>query len=87
MENKSNFMRGFDVAAAVLLVIGGLNWGMVGFFGQDIVSSLFGSMSAVSRLIFGLVGMAALYEVVMWRAIQRRWGCEVWPRPAHRSTA
>ena len=85
MEKKPSVMKGFDVVAAVLLVIGGLNWGMVGFYGQDIVSSLLGSMSPASRLVFGLIGLAALYEVTMWRAIQRRWGCELWPRPAQRA--
>jgi uncharacterized membrane protein YuzA (DUF378 family) len=74
--------KAIDIAAAVLLVIGGLNWGLIGVFGIDLISAVFGSMSFFSRLIFILVGLAAVYEVFMWRSIQRRWGCELWPRPA-----
>lgn len=85
MERKSNFMKGLDVTAMVLLVIGGLNWGLVGFFGFDIVSAIFGANTAVTRFIFCLVGLAALYEVFMWRAIQSRWSCETWPRAARRT--
>lgn len=48
-----------------LLVVGGLNWLLVGIFGWDI-GTLFGGMDAiVSRIIYVLVGLAAVYEVVM----------------------
>jgi hypothetical protein len=66
-------MKKLDVVAAVLLVVGGLNWGVVGVSGADLVGSLFGSDSPVSRLVYVLVGLAALYQVVQWKAIQRRW--------------
>ena len=87
MEKRKNYMKGIDIAAAVLLIIGGLNWGLIGFFGVDLVSSVFGSMSFLSRSIFILVGLAAIYEVVSWRAIQKRWGCDLWPRPAQSAGA
>lgn len=67
-------MRPIDVIAAVLLVVGGLNWGLVGFFEYDLVASLFGAGSTLSRVVYALVGLAALYQVVTIRAIQRRWG-------------
>lgn len=66
-------MKGMDVVAAVLLVVGGLNWGLVGLFGFDLVASLFGDMSAVSRLVYTLVGLSAVYQGLQWKAIQRRW--------------
>jgi uncharacterized membrane protein YuzA (DUF378 family) len=69
-------MKSFDVLAAVLLVVGGLNWGLVGFAGFDLVAALFGEMSVVSRLVYGLVGLAAVYQALGWRAVQRRWSVQ-----------
>ena len=66
-------MKNFDVLAAVLVVVGGLNWGLVGFFGFDLVAALFGPMSVLSRLVYGLVGLSALYQALQWKAIQNRW--------------
>jgi hypothetical protein len=66
-------MKKLDVIAAVLLVIGGINWGVVGLTGSDIVGSLLGNLSAASRLVYLLVGLAALYQAVQWKAIQHRW--------------
>jgi uncharacterized membrane protein YuzA (DUF378 family) len=66
-------MKKLDVIAAVLLVIGGLNWGVVGMTGADIVGAIFGNLSPVSRAVYLLVGVAALYQALQWKAIQRRW--------------
>ena len=66
-------MKKLDVIAAVLLVIGGLNWGVVGLTGSDIVGSLLGNLSPASRVVYLLVGLAALYQAVQWKAIQHRW--------------
>ena len=66
-------MKKLDVLAAVLLVIGGLNWGLVGTSGFDLVATLFGAMSSPSRLVYALVGAAAIYQALQWQAIQRRW--------------
>ncbi len=52
------------MAAFILLIVGGINWLLVGVFGSDIGDFLFGGMDApLSRLIYVLVGVAALYEV------------------------
>lgn len=67
-------MKTVDVVAAVLLVVGGLNWGLVGTAGFDLVATLFGSMSAISRIVYTLVGISALYHALQWRAMQQRWG-------------
>jgi uncharacterized membrane protein YuzA (DUF378 family) len=66
-------MRTADVIAAILLVVGGLNWGLVGLLNFDLVATIFGDMSVLSRIVYILVGVAALYQVIQWKAIQRRW--------------
>jgi uncharacterized membrane protein YuzA (DUF378 family) len=67
-------MKSLDVLAAVLLVVGGLNWGLVGFFQFDLVGAVFGGQGAgLSRLVYALVGLSAVYQAVQWKAIQRRW--------------
>ena len=50
--------------ALILVVIGGINWGLVGIFEYNLVSSIFGEMSVWSRLIYIIVGIAALYEII-----------------------
>jgi uncharacterized membrane protein YuzA (DUF378 family) len=55
----------------VLLVVGGLNWGLVGAAGFDLVATLFGEMSLLSRVVYLLVGVSAVYLVARWRAILR----------------
>ena len=48
----------------LLMVIGSLNWGLVGFFQYDLISDIFGGMSTgAARVIFGLVGLAGLYGI------------------------
>ncbi len=66
-------MKMLDVVAAILLVVGGLNWGLVGIFQLDLVAALFGEASALSRLVYTLVGLSAVYQGLQWKAIQRRW--------------
>lgn len=66
-------MKKLDVVTAVLLVIGGLNWGVVGTSGRDLVGLLLGDMSPLSRLVYVVVGLSALYQAAQWRGIQRRW--------------
>ena len=53
-----------DYVAWVLVVVGGLNWGLVGVFKYNLVDSLFGVDSGVSRVVYALVGLAAVYMVV-----------------------
>lgn len=50
-----------DVAAASLVTIGALNWGLVGLFGFDLVATLFGRRSKLSRLVYTAVGASAVY--------------------------
>ena len=66
-------MRTLDVIVAVLLVIGGANWGLIGVFDFNLVAWLVGDMSAASRIIYALVGLGALYQALQVKGIQRRW--------------
>jgi uncharacterized membrane protein YuzA (DUF378 family) len=66
-------MKKIDVVAAVLLVVGGLNWGLVGAAGIDVVATLFGVMSPLTRSVYVLVGLSGLYQAMQWQGIQRRW--------------
>jgi uncharacterized protein len=85
MADKKSTLRVVDIIAGILVIIGGLNWGLVGFFQFDLVAAIFGPMSALSRLIYALVGISALYQALMWRNIQRRWECLPWPKPSDKT--
>jgi uncharacterized membrane protein YuzA (DUF378 family) len=58
-------MSALDWIAIILVIIGGLNWGLVGLFKFDLVAAIFGDMSALSRIVYDLVGLAALYMIYM----------------------
>lgn len=79
-------MKKLDVIAAALVMIGALNWGLAGVFHLDLVASVFGmrfgETSALTSVVYGLVGLSGLYQVLTWKAIQRRWY-----QPAHESRA
>jgi uncharacterized membrane protein YuzA (DUF378 family) len=74
-------MKKFDTLAAILVVVGALNWGLVAIAKFDLVATLFGmhfgETSPLSGLIYGLVGLAGLYQGLGWKAIQRRWQPQV----------
>jgi len=52
-----------DWIALVLVIVGGLNWGLVGFFGFDLVAAIFGDATIVTKIVYDLVGLAALYAI------------------------
>lgn len=55
-------MGGLQRTTLALLIIGGINWGLIGFFQFDLVASIFGGQTAaLSRIIYGIVGLSALY--------------------------
>lgn len=55
----------FDWIALILLVVGGLNWLLVGLFGFDLVAAIFGDMSIVARIIYVIVGLCAIYLLII----------------------
>jgi len=61
-----------DLASLALLIIGGLNWGLVGLFDLDLVASLFGDGTMLARVVYLLVGVAALYGVVTATRLARK---------------
>ena len=79
-------MKKLDIAAAALLIIGGLNWGLVAIAEFDLVAALvgleFGETNAVSRVVYGLVGAAAVYQIAQQHAIRRRWSRDPRVSPA-----
>ena len=66
-------MKPVDVIAAVLLVVGGLNWGLVGVANFDLVATLFGAGSVMAKIVYTLVGFAAVYQALSVKSIQKRW--------------
>lgn len=52
-----------DWIALTLIIIGGLNWGLVGLLKFDLVAAIFGNMSIVSRIVYSLVGISAAYMI------------------------
>lgn len=51
--------------ALVLVVVGGLNWALVGIFSFDLVAAIFGEMSALARIVYVVVGIAAVYMLIL----------------------
>lgn len=58
-------MNAVDWVAMILLIIGGLNWALVGLFDIDVVAQLFGTMTMLSRIVYVVVGLAALYSIYL----------------------
>jgi len=66
-------LKGLDMVAFALVIIGGLNWGLIGFLKFDLVAWLFGGMdTAVARIVYAIVGIAALYLLVMVGKFSRK---------------
>lgn len=56
-------MKILDYVILTLVIIGAINWGLIGFIQFDLVSFLFGDMSMFSRIIYALVGISGLYAI------------------------
>lgn len=57
-------MKSFYTLCLVLVIVSGLNWGLVGFLNFDLVAAIFGDMSFLSKLVYDLVGLSAVYLLV-----------------------
>ena len=70
-------MKQLDIIAAVLVVVGALNWGLVSVARFDLVAALFGMQfgetSPLTAAVYGLVGLAGLYQGLFWKRVQGRW--------------
>ncbi len=59
-------MKTLDYIALTITIIGAVNWGLIGFFDWNLVATLFGSMSLLSRIIYALVGLCGIYLLTLY---------------------
>jgi uncharacterized membrane protein YuzA (DUF378 family) len=62
-------MKTLKIIAILLVIVGGLNWGLVGLFNFDLVAAIFGAMSSLSKIVYTLVGLAAIYVAVISKSL------------------
>jgi len=63
-------MKTLDYIALILVIIGAVNWGLIGFFDFNLVRAIFGDMTLVSRIIYALVGISGLYSLSFFGRLQ-----------------
>lgn len=56
-------MKIIDKIALALVIIGAINWGLIGFFNFNLVETIFGNMTIISRIIYALVGISGLWAI------------------------
>lgn len=56
-------MKALDYIVLILVIVGAINWGLIGFFGLDLVAFLFGSMSLIARIVYAIIGISGLYAI------------------------
>jgi uncharacterized membrane protein YuzA (DUF378 family) len=64
-------LKTIDYIALTFVIIGAINWGLIGFFGFDLVRMIFGDMTLLSRIVYGVVGIAGLYALSYFGRLQR----------------
>jgi len=67
-----NKLNTLDWVALVLVIVGGLNWALVGLFNFDLVATIFGNMSVLSRIVYVLVGLSAVYVLASLGKLARK---------------
>ena len=82
-QSETRLWKPLDCTTYVLMIIGALNWGLVGLFQFNLVAFLFGSMSLLTRIIYVLVGLSAVYNIIELPAMIRRWHVHVHAEPVH----
>jgi len=65
-------LNALDWIAIILVVVGALNWALVGLFGFDLVAAIFGNMSVLSRIVYVLVGVAGIYLIVVSASLAKK---------------
>jgi uncharacterized protein len=71
-------LNALDIIAAVLVIVGGLNWGLVGLFDFNLVAAIFGTASMVASIVYILVALAAIYLISIFANFDRK--CEIRPQ-------
>lgn len=80
---RTGIWKTLDCVSYALIIIGALNWGLVGFFGFNVVSALFGAMTTPTRIIYAIVGVAALYDLLAMPGMVKRWEVHLHRHPVH----
>jgi len=62
-------VKTLKIISIILVIVGGLNWGLVGLFNFDLVAAIFGDMSSLSIIVYTLVGLAAIYVAVISKSL------------------
>lgn len=70
--NTASRLNALDWIALILMIVGGINWGLVGALRFDLVATLLGDMTTASRAVYVLVGLAAIYGIVLLAKLGRR---------------
>jgi len=65
-------LGGLDLIALILVIVGGINWGLISILDWNLVEKLFGEMSMVSQIVYGIVGLAAVYLLVILGKIGKK---------------
>lgn len=65
-------LGGLDLIALILVIVGGINWGLISILDWNLVEKLFGAMSMLSQIVYGIVGLAAVYLLVILGKIGRK---------------
>lgn len=79
---KDSTLKTVDAIAYSLLLIGALNWGIIGLFDFNLVAAICGDITILTRFIYALVGLAAIYDLILLPSIFRRWEIHLRRRPA-----
>jgi len=65
-------LNALDWIALILVIVGGLNWGLVGIFGFDLVAWIFASIYVVARIVYILVALAAIYMIIIAAMLRKK---------------
>ena len=68
--NRVYTMKILDTIAVLLVLIGALNWGFIGAASFNLITELFGTASFATRIIYILIGLAALYRLIIWARVK-----------------
>ncbi|PWU05641.1 MAG: DUF378 domain-containing protein [Verrucomicrobia bacterium] len=69
-------MKILDVLTAIILIIGGLNWGVMSIIDFNLIAWIFRDMNLLTRIIFLVIGLSAVYQILFWKQIRLRWAAK-----------
>ena len=67
-----NKLNALDWLALILVIVGGLNWALVGIFNFDLVAAIFGNLSIIARIVYVLVGLSAIYLITLLSKLSKK---------------